>query len=181
MGLGTVAAACADEIDELQVLDMEYEVEWLQPGEDEIEGVREVLARGQIGRKRSPLTRLLLKSWLQEAATCEAIEVNDVALVAPVLSPSSRTSVAVLMGDAVPRKTIKMVSPDLTSCQGCALRAADIANANPELQSEYLYLPSSVLQAVQKPDSARLKHTSLRFCWGEALASTRMVDDSLKI
>ena len=65
----TVLHVHADEIDELQVLDMEYEVEWLQPGEDDIEGVREVLARGQIGRKRSPLTRLLLKSWLQEAAT----------------------------------------------------------------------------------------------------------------
>ena len=66
----------ADEIDELQVLDMEYEVEWLQAGEDEIEGVREVLARSQMGRKRSPLTRPLLKSWLQEAATCEPLEVD---------------------------------------------------------------------------------------------------------
>lgn len=74
-GHGTILHVHADEIDELQVLDMEYEVEWLQPGEDEIEGVREVLARGQIGRKRSPLTRLLLKSWLQEAATCEPLEV----------------------------------------------------------------------------------------------------------
>ncbi|KAK9860443.1 hypothetical protein WJX84_001872 [Apatococcus fuscideae] len=64
----------ADEIDELQVLDMEYEVEWLQAGEDEIEGVREVLARSHMGRKRSPLTRPLLKSWLQEAATCEPLE-----------------------------------------------------------------------------------------------------------
>ncbi|KAK9865721.1 hypothetical protein WJX84_004504 [Apatococcus fuscideae] len=66
----------AEEIDELQVLDMEYEVEWLRLGEDDIEGdgAREVLARGQIGRKRSPLTRLLLKSWLQEAATCEMLE-----------------------------------------------------------------------------------------------------------
>ena len=70
---------------------MGYEVEWLQPGEDEIEGVREVLARGQIGRKRSPLTRLLLKSWLQEAATCEAIEVNDVLSVASYLYNQSLT------------------------------------------------------------------------------------------
>lgn len=95
-GHGTILHVHADEIDELQVLDMEYEVEWLQPGEDEIEGVREVLARGQIGRKRSPLTRLLLKSWLQEAAACEPLEVPQHSCFA-----SSRS---VALGIAAPDK-----------------------------------------------------------------------------
>ncbi len=56
---------------------MEYEVEWLGNPQESAVGTRQVVARGQIGRKRSPLTRPLLKSWLQEAASCEPLEVDS--------------------------------------------------------------------------------------------------------
>lgn len=87
-------------MDELQVLDMEYEVEWGPTTQDEVEGVREVLARGQIGRKRSPLTRPLLRSWLQEAAACEPLEVQS--LCVPFLSTDKLNEELICVAKAFP-------------------------------------------------------------------------------
>ncbi|KAK9824389.1 hypothetical protein WJX72_009931 [[Myrmecia] bisecta] len=56
----------------VSAVDMEYEVEWLVHGEPS--GRFAVLTRGEMLRKKSPLSRAVLSTWLQEVAVCEPVQ-----------------------------------------------------------------------------------------------------------
>ena len=60
--------------EDMKKYDMMYEVEWLFNGQES--GMFTTLVRHNIARRKNPLTRALLKTWLQEVADCEMIQVS---------------------------------------------------------------------------------------------------------